>query len=67
VARHPHLVGKQRDLDQVLDHYAEHDVVCDLADARELAIAHVGHTLRRENFDQRHRYLGVGFGSGYHR
>src|SRR4029077_1043417 len=67
VARHAHLVGKQSDLDEVLYHHAEHDVVCDLADARELAIAYVGYALRSEDFDQRHRYLGVGFGSGYHR
>ena len=66
VARHAHLVGEQRDLDQVLDHHAEHDIVCDLADARELAVAHVGDTLRREHLDQRHRHFGVGLGTGHH-
>ena len=67
MARHAHLVGEQRDLDQVLDHHAEHDVVRDLADARELAVADVGHALRREHFDQRHRDLGVGFRARHHR
>ena len=54
MARHAHLVGEQRDLDQVLDHHAEHDVVRDLADAREFAVADIGHAARREHLDQRH-------------
>ncbi len=51
VARHAHLVGQQRDLDQVLDHHAEHDVVRDLADAREFAVADIGDARRREHLD----------------
>ena len=54
-----HLVGEERDLDQVLDHDAEHDVVGDLADARELAVADVGDALRRDlGQDRRHRLAG---------
>ena len=66
MARHAHLVGEQRDFDQVLDHHAEHDVVRDLADAREFAVADIGHAARREHLDQRHRDFGVGLGAGHH-
>ena len=38
----PAFSRQERDLDQVLDHHAEHDVVGDLADARELAFADIG-------------------------
>ena len=61
VARHAHLVGQQRDLDQVLDDDAEHDIVRDLADAREFAVADIGHAARREDLDQRHGDLAGGF------
>ena len=64
MARHAHLVGQQRDLDQVLDHDAEHDVVRDLADAREFAVADVGHAGRREHLDHRHDGLAGGFRAG---
>ena len=53
VTRHPQLVGEEGDLDQVLDHDAEHDVVGDLADARQFALAHIGDATRREHFHHR--------------
>ena len=67
MARHAHLVGEQRDLDQVFDDDAEHDVVRDLADARQFAFADIGDALRREHFDQRHGRLGDGFRTGHNR
>ena len=53
MARDAHLVAEQRDLDQVLDDDAEHDVVGDLAHARQLALPDVGDASRRERLDQR--------------
>ena len=41
VTRHAHLVHQQRDLDEVLDHDAEHDVVANLGNARQLALGHL--------------------------
>ena len=41
VTRHARLLGKHRDLAQVLHHHAQHDVVADLRDARQLAVAHI--------------------------
>ncbi len=66
VAGHPHLVGQQRDLDQVLDHHAEHDVVGDLADARELAGPHVGDAARGDHFHERRGGLACGLAAGDH-
>jgi hypothetical protein len=63
VTRHAHLVGQERDLDQVLDDHAEHDVVRDLADARELAVADIGDAARGEHLDQRHHRLAGRFGA----
>ena len=48
MARHAGLLRQDGDLREVLDHDAEHDVVRDLADARQLALAHVGDAARRE-------------------
>src|SRR5215475_8057396 len=67
VARHAHLVGEQRDLDQVLDHHAEHDIVGDLADAGELAVADVGHAARREHLHHRLDRAERGLRAGCHR
>ena len=53
--RHYGLLGEQRDLDQVLDDDAEHHIVRNLADARELAFAHIGDTVGREHLDQSRR------------
>ena len=66
MARHAHLVGQERDLDQVLDDDAEHDVVGNLADPRELAVADVGDAAWREHLDQRRRGLAGGFRTGHH-
>src|SRR4029077_13453828 len=64
VSRNAHLVGEQRDLDQVLDHHREHDIVGDLADARELAFAHAGDALRRYHFQHRRNRLAGGLVTG---
>jgi len=43
MARHAGLFGQERDLGQVLDDHAEHDIVGHLADAGELAVADIGY------------------------
>src|SRR5262249_1740269 len=67
VAGNAHLVGQQRDFNQVLDHHAEHDVVGDLADARELAAADVGDAARGDHFHERGDGLARGLAAGDHR
>ena len=64
MTRHAHLVGQKRDLDQILDDDAEHDIVGDLADAGELAVAHIGHAAWREHFDQGRCGLAGGLRAG---
>jgi hypothetical protein len=39
------------DLAQVLDHHAQHDVVGNLAEARQLALADIGHAARGKGLD----------------
>ena len=41
MARHAGLFGDEHDLDEILDHHAEHHVMRDLAHARELAFADI--------------------------
>ena len=50
-ARHARLLGEDRDLGQVLRHDAEEDVVGDLAEAGELALADVGDAVRGDRLD----------------
>jgi hypothetical protein len=43
VPRHAGLLRQDGDLGEILDDHAQHDVVRDLADPRELALADIGH------------------------
>ncbi len=45
MARHAAFLGEDGDLGQVLRDHAEEDVVADLHDTRELALADIAHTL----------------------
>ena len=61
MARHAGLLREHGDLGEILDHDAEEDVMRDLADARQFALADIGDAGRRDGLQIRLHLLEAGF------
>jgi hypothetical protein len=66
VARYARLLGQHGDLAQVLDDHAEHGVVRDLPDPRELALAHPDDLARHDLQDRLHALVQRAPARGHH-